>query len=324
MFERMPSPYTRPSRSKPSGRKPGDPGPATARGRSRTSRCPLNISVGSPPAPGHVPSTFARPRPRPAATALAGRASQALGYTLAHALRARERRGRDESGAGSTKVGACRSRRSCASPVRQLDRDRQRRAPRRCDMRRPGSNASRMRARSSAAGRGRARVRTVPPSSPSHSASRARDNVREPSVRTTTGSMLAPRSSAPNSSSSENRKKLGPTGTSSGGVAPTAATASDEHAQDPRMSGGSHAVNATWPPCPRTRTASAATCSGRPTWRIAKLPTTASNDASANTAPRCPRAQRAEDMRRRAIWSIASDTSTPTTSAPRATARPAT
>ena len=48
-------------RTNPSGWKPGIPASHGSRPEYDVSMWPLNISVGPPPAPGHVPRTFARP-----------------------------------------------------------------------------------------------------------------------------------------------------------------------------------------------------------------------------------------------------------------------
>src|SRR5438132_529151 len=59
MFE-IPSPYSRPSRSKACGWKPGTFRSHGSRPEYDVSMCPLNMSVGPPPAPCHVPSALAR------------------------------------------------------------------------------------------------------------------------------------------------------------------------------------------------------------------------------------------------------------------------
>ena len=51
----------RPSRSNPCGWKPGIPASHGSRPEYDVSMCPLNISVGPPPVPARVASTFARP-----------------------------------------------------------------------------------------------------------------------------------------------------------------------------------------------------------------------------------------------------------------------
>src|SRR5919199_6186115 len=60
MFE-TPSPYMRPSRTNPSGWKPGIPASHGSRPEYEVSMCPLNIKEGPPPAPSQSPTTFGRP-----------------------------------------------------------------------------------------------------------------------------------------------------------------------------------------------------------------------------------------------------------------------
>src|SRR5918992_1609045 len=59
MFE-IPSPYRRPSSTNALGWKPGTCVSHASRPEYDVSTCPLNMRLGPPPAPGRVPSTFAR------------------------------------------------------------------------------------------------------------------------------------------------------------------------------------------------------------------------------------------------------------------------
>ena len=59
MFE-IPSPYSRPSSTNALGWNPGTCASHASRPEYEVSMCPLNMRLGPPPAPGRVPSTFAR------------------------------------------------------------------------------------------------------------------------------------------------------------------------------------------------------------------------------------------------------------------------
>ena len=92
----------RPSRSNPCGWKPGMPASQGSRPEYDVSMCPLNISVGPPPVPARVASTFARPSSTcchctasPSSCALAGHPG---GHRLLGAGEARDRDGRERVG----------------------------------------------------------------------------------------------------------------------------------------------------------------------------------------------------------------------------------